>query len=165
MAIFDEKFCRNKLRYIGQCLLATLSILLVLLALGVMSNAVVAASLGATAFIAFTMPHRQVCRPRYVLGGYLVGVAAGLACHGLAGAAWPAILSGVEPKLIFGALAVGLAIFAMVVTNTEHPPAAALALGLVLRGASVTIVVVSLAGVAGMLLVQRALKRFLIDLL
>lgn len=165
MAVFDDKFRRNKVRYVGQCLLATLSILLVLLVLGVMTNAAVVASLGATGFIAFTMPHRQACRPRYILGGYLVGAAVGSACHALAGVAWPAILSGVEPQVIFGALAVGLAIFLMVVTNTEHPPAAGLALGLVLSGCSVTIVAVSLAGVVGMLLVQRALKRFLIDLL
>ena len=34
--------------------------------------------------------------------------------------------------IIFGSLATSMAMFVMVVTRTEHPPAAALALGLVL---------------------------------
>jgi len=35
------------------------------------------------------------------------------------------------PRVVFGAAAVALATFLMVVTNTEHPPAAGVALGFV----------------------------------
>ena len=66
MKVFDEKFRGNKARYILQCILATLSVLIVLLSLDAMANAVIIAALGASFFIAFTMPEAQVSRPRFL---------------------------------------------------------------------------------------------------
>lgn len=81
MKVFDEKFRNNKVRYILQCILATLSVLIILLILDAVSNAAVIAALGASSFIVFTMPEAQVSRPRYLVGGYLVGICAGCFCH------------------------------------------------------------------------------------
>ena len=68
MQIFDKKFTQNKARYFVQCILATISVLLVLMALDSVSNTAITASLGASCFIAFTMPHIQASKPRFLIG-------------------------------------------------------------------------------------------------
>ena len=167
MRVLDEKFKGSKGRYVFQCFLATLSVLAVLLILDVISDAAVIAVLGASSFIAFTMPEAHASRPRFMIGGYLVGIAAGGLCHYLSLAPPLAQLPVFEETscIVFGALAVGLAIFVMVVTDTEHPPAAGLALGLVLEEYSLTTVVVALVGIVSLSVVKAALKPALKNLL
>ena len=167
MAIFDRKFLHNRLRYVLQSLLAGVSVLLVLAILDPLSNAAVIAALGASYFIAFTMPHAQVSKPRFLIGGYVVGVSAGTACYWLSQLAWPGPLAPLQHHayVVFAALAVALAIFVMVVTNTEHPPAASLALGLVLGEWQTMTVVVVLAGIVAVCCLKRILKPILINLL
>ena len=68
--------------------------------------------------------------------------------------------------VLCGALAVGLAIFVMVITDTEHPPAAGLALGLVLNEAcDARVLAVVLIGILALSLAKEVLKPLLIDLL
>jgi CBS-domain-containing membrane protein len=66
--------------------------------------------------------------------------------------------------IIFGALAISLAMFTMVVTRTEHPPAAALALGLVLNEWDPVTLVVVLVGVIGLSVIKRIVLPMLMDL-
>ncbi len=168
MKLFDEKFRDNKLKYLIQCGLATLSVFILLLLLDVMSNGVIAASLGASSFIAFTMPHAQASRPRYLVAGYIIGVISACLCSLLA-----YLLTGnqyftvfnISSYVIFGALAVGLAIFLMVITNSEHPPAAALALGLVMDSCSHMAVIVAVVGIVSLSLIKAVLKPYMINLL
>ena len=68
------------------------------------------------------------------------------------------------PTIALGALATGVAMFAMVVTETEHPPAAALALGLVLNEWNALTLVVILSGVAMLSIVKRLVMSLLLDL-
>jgi CBS-domain-containing membrane protein len=56
-----------------QSFLATLSVFTVLYFLS-MQNVVIIASIGATAFIVFTMPDNITAQPRNVIGGQLVGL-------------------------------------------------------------------------------------------
>ena len=166
MHIFDRKFTQNKFWYLLQCLLATVSVLLVLLALDTISNTAITAALGASCFIVFTMPHAQLSRPRFLIGGYVVGLGAGTLCYFLSQLNWPASLFAMEQShLVFGALAVGLAIFVMVITNTEHPPAAGLALGLVLGKWTPVAIVVVLAGIVALSVLKYLLKSVLKNLL
>jgi hypothetical protein len=99
--------------------------------LDTISHSAVIASLGASCFIVFTMPRARMSRPRFLIGGHVVGVAAG--CVGRWLCAIPALarlpVFSLHSGVLCGALAVGLAIFVMVITDTEHPPAAGLALG------------------------------------
>lgn len=170
MKLFDAKFRRYMPRYLAQTLLATVSVLATLLILHAITQAALAAALGASTFIAFTMPNKQASRPRYLIGGYVCGTAAGLASWALmthGGAAWIAQL-GVRqlPMATFGALAVGLAMLAMVVTDTEHPPAAGLALGYVLSTELTWMTVLTvLIGIVTIAMIKRALKSTLKDLL
>ncbi len=167
MKVFDEKFKSNKARYIFQCLLATLCVFVVLLILDAMTDAAVIAALGASSFIAFTMPEAQVSRPRFLIGGYLVGIAAGYVGHHLSLIPWLAQLSIIQERssVVFGALSVGLAILVMVVTDTEHPPAAGLALGLVLDEYNHRTVAIVLVGLISLSLIKAVLKPVLKDLL
>ena len=112
MKVFDEKFRDNKARYFFQCVLATVSVFVVLLILDAMTDAAVIAALGASSFIAFTMPEAQVSKPRFLIGGYLVGIAAGHVCYHLSLISLLAQIPIVHkcPYVVFGALSVGLAI-------------------------------------------------------
>ena len=62
--LFDPKFSRNKVRYVLQCGLGTLSMLVILLVLNRISTSAVVASMGASCFISFLMPHSHTARPR-----------------------------------------------------------------------------------------------------
>jgi len=167
MHFIDRKFHRNVGRYFFQCALATGAVLVILLVLNVITQAVIIASLGASSFIAFTMPHANVSRPRYLVGGYVCGMAAGLAMDLLGEAVGDPVLAGwtLRGDVLFGAAAVGLAIFLMVVTNTEHPPAAGLALGVVLSEWNLPALVVPLVGIVALSLARLAMKPILINLI
>jgi CBS-domain-containing membrane protein len=115
--------------YLFQSLLATLSIFLVLLVLQ-LATPVIVAALGATAFVCYAMPKNVTAQPRNVIGGHFVGVISGGACALLF------IYFGDNSEfihIIFASISVGVAIFIMVVTDTEHPPGCSTALGLVVH--------------------------------
>lgn len=165
--ILDPKFRLNYLRYISQCIAATIFIFIVLVILDVLTQTVLIASLGATSFISFTMPHTESSKPRYLIGGYafgiLVGVAVSLSIGGLqvehdAQMQRLIVVSG-------AAIATGLAMFLMVITDTEHPPAAAVALGFVLNSWDLRSIVVVLLGVACISMLKEAYKHRMINLL
>lgn len=63
------------------------------------------------------------------------------------------------------ATAVGLAIFVMVITNTEHPPAASIALGLVLNGFEPRVILFILLGIVSLSVIKLAHKPILKNLL
>ena len=167
LKIFDEKFSCNKIRYIIQCLLATLSVFLVLLVLDVITDTAVVAALGASSFIAFTMPEARASQPRFLVGGYLIGIIVGTACCFLSSSSLLSLIPVIQQynQVIFGALAVGLAIFLMVVTNSEHPPAAAVALGLAINSFNLWVVIVALVGIILISTIKTIIKPLLINLL
>ena len=117
--------------YVFQSLLATISVFCVLVFLE-QGEEVIVASLGATAFVVFALPNNLSAQPRNVIGGHLVGLACGLAGY------WILNLLPNPDQFIaeagIHAFSVGLAIFIMVVIDTEHPPAAGTALGAAMAG-------------------------------
>jgi len=165
---FDAKFRRIPGHYMLQSLLATVAIAVALTIMDAVEHTALIASLGASAFIAFTMPKAHVSEPRYLVGGYVVGVVVGVA-FGLT-FQWLALPAAGHTRevaeIALGGLAVGVAIFVMVVTNCEHPPAAGVALGLVVNQTWdwLTIVVI-LAAICSLSLVKWLLRRFLRNLL
>ncbi len=131
---YDSKFSDNKKRYIFQCLAATFIVYLVLTSLSIVSSDLVIASVASTAFIIFSAPHGEGARTRYILGGYLIGFLMGGLCYYLM-----KLCMYLMPSLhvhfdeIFGALAIGLSIFVMVILDLEHPPACSAALALIIN--------------------------------
>ncbi len=164
--IFDAKLREHRGQYLKQTVMATASILAVLLLLDLVEQTVLIASLGASTFIVFSMPHTKRSAPRYLIGGYAVGTVAGCSLSLLAG--WLIDFSFAEPRVVevcCSALALGAAFLIMVATNTEHPPAAALALGFVLNDWDLFALIVVLAGIVLITALKELIKPRLLDLI
>ena len=151
-----EEFRRYWKNYVFQCLLATFVIFIVLLVLS-LKNAVIVASIGATAFIIFAMPGMATAKPRNVIGGHMTGVIIGSICCLIPH-------STVFYAALSYSIAVGLAIFIMVVMDTEHPPAAATALGFAISGFSLKTAIAFVSSIVVLSLVHYFFRRHLKDL-
>ncbi|MBN2878629.1 MAG: HPP family protein [Clostridia bacterium] len=161
--VVDKKFRQNWGHYILQCLMATAAFVIILFVTDSMFREVMLASFGATAFLVFAMPHLRTSRFRSVLGGYVIGLIIGIALYHCA----ELVYSVVEKHWVFslaGGLAIGLSLFLMTMTNTEHPPAAGLALGIVLQGYHALSLIIIFLSVLAILLIKHFLRNWLIDL-
>lgn len=164
--LLDQRFAANWGKYVYQSFLVTLTIAVVVSVLDTFYQTVLIAALGASAFVAFSVPSLRASRPRCLIGGYVVGIAVGTAVS-----LFTAKMSSVVPMpdhfemLFMGAVSAGLAMFIMVVTNTEHPPGAALAIGFVYNEWTFMTVVIVLVGIIAISLVKESLRGRLIDLL
>ena len=112
---------------------ATFTILLFLVFLDVLKNNAIIAALGASVFVVFTMPLEYTAGARPMIGGYFVGVVSGVSCKLISESNLIPSPTPAANTILFASIAVGIAIFLMVITNTEHPPAAGIAIGLVLN--------------------------------
>ncbi len=156
----------NLLRYFLQCGLATIVVLFILLILDTLTQTVLIAALGASTFIAFALPRSVHSDPRHMIGGYFIGIVAG----GLLGTLEQALhfnSAGAthQEMVVFGALATGVAMFLMVITKTEHPPAAALALGLVLNAWDWPTLAFIMGGITFLSIIKQIVMPLLMDLL
>ena len=159
MRITDTTLRQHRKNYIFQPLLGAGIIIILLLLSDLILSETIIASFGATVFIVSTMPLSTTAGPRYLIGGYACGIASGLLCSAIT-AALP-----VAPLAIFAGIAVGLTIFLTVALSVEHPPAAALALGLVLSPKPLTAALIAFGGILIVCLVLRLTKRLMKNLL
>lgn len=142
--------------YVYQSALAALAIFIITIILR-MQNAVIIASLGSSAFIIFALPNAASAKSRNVIGGHIVGILAGS-------------LFSIVPQTVFFltaltyAFAVGLSILIMVVTDTEHPPAAGTALGIAMSRSSPKIITAIIISAVVLALVRHFFKRYIRDL-
>jgi len=165
--IIDKKFRKNTLKYIFQCVLATLTILAVLLFLDILNETAIIVALGASAFIVFTMPTQYSSDPRRLLGGYIIGLVVGYIFYIVSTLDFgtKVIINHTTSLIIFGSLAVGFAIFIMALTNTEHAPAAGIALGLVISKWDYLTIIYIIIAVVWMFSIKKILKKYLMDLI
>lgn len=113
--VLDKKLSRENIKhYVLQSMLAAL-VLFFALNLPFVSDAILIAAIGSTAFVAFAMPKRATARPRNIIGSHFA--------TGLIGFlfAWLYVLF--LPELVAVSLGLGVAIFVMVILDLEHPPA------------------------------------------
>jgi len=166
MELIDKGFRRAPKSYVVQSLLAVVVVAIILYFVEVLTHAAIVAALGASSFIVFATPHSTMARPRRLIGGHVVGIICG-------SLGYYAFLFGPLAKLaanwefIFWfacALTVGLSIFLMSITNTEHPPASATALGLVAHEWSVQVVIFVLLCAISLAIIRRLFWRRLRDL-
>ena len=160
-------FKKNTLKYIFQCFLATLTILAVLIFLDVLKEAALITALGASAFIVFTMPTQYSSDPRRLIGGYIVGLIVGFIFYLLSTSTLSSHLFENEMTLlvVFGAISVGFAVFIMAVTNTEHAPAAGIALGLVINKWDYLTIIFVIIAIVWLASIRIILKKHMIDLI
>ncbi len=132
-ATITAKFKRLWIYYILQSLLAAAALAVLVLILG-KEKMVIISAMGATSFIVFAMPKAASAQTRNVIGGHLVGLAAGAIFYFTA-----------LPYFVEYPFAVAVAIFLMVALDVEHPPAAGTALAVVInevsRDAFITIMI------------------------
>ncbi len=143
-------------RAVIQCFLATAALASVLSLLE-QDYSVVVASIGATAFIVFATPRSVSARARNVVGGHAIGLLAG-------GLWWLAPHATLFAKEFVYSGAVGTAMLVMVMCRVHHPPAAGTALGVALAGLSIGAAITVLAAISAMIIIERALREFLVDL-
>ncbi len=167
MQIFDRKLKKYFTNYILQSLLATITLIIILYFENIFTSAAVVASLGATTFIIFAMPKYATAQPRRVIGGHIIGIVSGVLCFYIASLTQNReyfFLTQNIIKILIPSLSVGLSIFFMVITNTEHPPAAGTALGIVVQGWSYSTMLVILITISLLSLIKYLLKPWLKDL-
>ena len=97
------------------------------LSLSAAASLLVLASMGASTFLLFAVPHSPMAQPWPLVGGHLIAAVIAVICAQL-----------LPSPLWATALAVGLAVFAMHILHCLHPPAAATAMIAVLGGEAVT---------------------------
>ncbi len=165
--IVSQKAREDIRPYIYQSALATLAILLILLFLDVLAHTAIIATLGSSVFLVFTRPRAYASRLRPLLGGYLVGTTVGMFFYYLS--LLPALVSlpvsASTVSVIFSAMAVGGAIFLMVITNTEHAPAAGMALGLLMNHWDYKTILFIFSAVGVLAVLRQILRPYMIDLI
>lgn len=163
---FSEKSRKNIRPYVLQSVLATFTILIILIFLDVLTHTAIIATLGSSAFLVFTRPRAYASRSRILIGGYLIGMAIGVLYYYMAliPAHFSIALSETTVLIVFSAMAVGSAIFMMVVTDTEHAPAAGMALGLVLNQWDYKTLLFILMAVFVMAVLSKVLRPYMVDL-
>lgn len=169
LRIIDNMFKIYPFRYLGQCLIATLSIMIILLFMDMLSQTAIIATLGATSFIIFILPHSYFAKFKPLFGGYLVGILVGCLFSLFAESSTLNdhyyYLAPSSIKVISGSLAVGLSIFLMAIFNLEHPPAAGIALSLVLNSWEIETILFIIIAVLALYAIKLFLGKIIIDLL
>ncbi|MFB0552191.1 MAG: HPP family protein [Phycisphaerae bacterium] len=128
-----EKFKKLWKYYLWQSCLAAIALFIIVLILG-KGKMVVISAMGATAFIVFAMPTAISAQTRNVIGGHLVGLASGTIFY-----------FAELPYFLEYPLVVGVAVFIMVALDVEHPPAAGIALAVVINEVSPEVFVTIMA--------------------
>jgi len=166
MYLFDRAFKRAPKSYIMQSLLAALVVAIILLFFRILGGFVIVAALGASTFIVFAMPSSITAEPRRLIGGHAVGLLSGALCYLVFLSGYLGELTTNQDALFIlaGALSVGLAIFLMTITDTEHPPAATTAIGVIASGWSYKIALFVLLSALCLALARRLLRPHLKDL-
>lgn len=164
--MIDPKLRKSIGNYVFQSILATLICCIMLIFLDVVIPGAIVASLGASTFIVFVAPDTRSAKPRGLLGGQLIGTGVGLICGLLL--QWQ-LLAGLQisarmETAILGSLAVGLAIFLMVIIDMEHPPAAGTALSLVMEKWDIYTIAFIAGASIFLSAVRWALRRYLKNL-
>ncbi|MBT3362918.1 MAG: HPP family protein [Chloroflexi bacterium] len=152
----DSEFKQQWHHYLIQSVLAALCFMLVLWVFND-EEMVITTSIGASTFIVFAMPKAVTAQPRSLIGGYLIGLAVGSLSLAIPHETF-------LPTIAVYAAVVGVAMLLMVVTDTEHPPACGIALGVAISGWSwwvgLTIVITAVI----LTIVHISLARYLKDL-
>ena len=165
--LWDRRVISHAPQYLFQIGLATVALAVVLLVEDRIFNAAIVVAIASTAYIVFVIPDSVAATPRKVLGGHAVAVLVGGVLSYLFSFTFLGTLA-VESRLFFDIIAaasVGLSILIMVSTNTEHPPAAGTALGLMFQGFSLNTVAFIMVSALLLCIIRMILRPRLQNLL
>jgi hypothetical protein len=145
-------------------MLASTTLGLVLLIESRITNVAVITAIASSAFVVFTRPGARMTIVRRVLGGHIVGVLVGLLAVVLLqlGQQGTGTLTGTTGSI--AAVAVGVSMLAMAITDTEHPPAAGTVLGLIIGADPLRSAALVMGAAIFLCSVRSLLRRWLTDL-
>lgn len=126
MSTIELQFRKHWRSYLFQSSLAGLVILLAFNLRGLQNDIILVSSLGSSAFLVFSLPTRVTASLKNCFFGHAWGLAAGI----LAYQSHQWLGSG---ETWFYAASVTVAFLGMVITNTDHPPAAGTALAVAIN--------------------------------
>ncbi|MDP8259338.1 MAG: HPP family protein [Candidatus Aadella gelida] len=165
MKIFDEKLKGHKVQFMFQALLGGLAVGTALCFFDVVKNPMIVASFGSSTFVAFTMPHRELSRTRFLIGGYIVGITSGVLMHNITLIPIDSYMLEKAVYILSGGGAAALAIFLMGLINAEHAAGTSIAIGFALNTWTYQTIILVLLGITVIALLKKSLKRFMIDLI
>ena len=153
----DPQFSSHWRTYALQSVYASIAVFFITLVLG-MEHAVVITSIGATSFIVFAMPTAKACQSapnkrKSINGKIAKQEPTKNPCK------CPPIIRFGCPDTLFG-----ITLFAMVVLDFEHPPAAGTALGMTVTGYSQDAAIAIITSVILLALISHYAKPFIRDL-
>ena len=130
-------------------------------------GAVGSSSLAASIFIAFTFCASPVSHPKRMILSYFIAIVLGACGYklGMAIGIHDKMLSYMLTFQIIGGLVVGLTMLMMVLFNLHHPPAAGLALGLVIEHWRISTLFVIIGTILLVSLMKHLLRHRLVSLL
>ena len=165
--IFDRNLPGRAHNYLLQCGLASLSLFLILLVEDIVIGVAIVVAVASTAFTIFVYPDSIASTPRRVIGGHMVAVISGATMAGIL--LIPFVSSTAQDARVVvdiaAALSVGIGALLMVMTNTEHPPAAGTAFALVIDPWGWSAILFVLSGAIALSAVRIILRPRLINLL
>ena len=162
----DPGFVRFPGVFVFQTVVATAVMLAILTFVQSLSSAAIAAGLASSVVGVFIAPSNQTARIRSVVGGHAVALGLGsLFSVMLFLGPVETFLADTEVLRNLGyAVAVGLAMLLMAITNSEHPPAAGTALGMASREFDVLIFLSIIGAVTLLAVMKLAVRPYLRDL-
>ena len=161
--ILDQYIHSKWPQYLLQCFLAIMSLFLILIVGDSVMRAAIVVGVASSAFTIFVVPDSIAATPRKVIGGHLVAILIALLIVVLI-----QVLNINDSRLILdicAAFSVGIGIIIMVITNTEHPPAAGTSLGLIIHGFDWNSVIFIIASTLLLSLIRIILRNKMINLL
>ncbi|HAE86685.1 TPA: HPP family protein [Candidatus Marinimicrobia bacterium] len=141
--------------YLMQTLLSV-SVLFIILLLLTSRDMVVIASIGATSFIIYAMPHAKSAMAKAVLPSYVAGLVFGSVF------ALIPVHNVILLALVYS-MSVGCTIFFMLVTDAKHPPAASVTLGVALTGFQWEVAIAVLGSAVILSIAHHFSKHLLLD--
>ena len=161
--ILDQYIHSKWPQYLLQCFLAIVSLFLILIIGDSVMRAAIVVGVASSAFTIFVVPDSIAATPRKVIGGHLVAILIAFLI-----VITIQVLNIDDSRLILNicaAVSVGIGIIIMVVTNTEHPPAAGTSLGLIIHGFDWNSVIFIIASTLLLSLIRIILRHRMINLL
>ena len=171
VTLLDNKLKQNLKRYAIQVSFATVALFCTFVAEQVLvggeeARAIIVAAIASTAFILFISPFSASARPRSVIGSHLIAVLVTIPLALIAQSTFGYSIENTIPYAfgLYAAVGVGLTMFLMASTNTEHPPAAGTALAVVAHGFDWDLVLFMAVAIGILVAIQRAFRHRFINL-
>ena len=165
--VLDQYIHSKWSHYIFQCGLAAVSLIFILLIGDTLLRAAIVVGVASSVFTVFVVPDSVAATPRKVIGGHFAAIIIAMIIISLLSVFGVDGYGGGSRLVvdIAAAMSVGIGIIVMVVTNTEHPPAAGTSLGLIIHSSDWTSIVFIIGSVVLLSVIRMALRGRMIKLL